>query len=105
MSTTFLIPLSNAPQTFPIDLGGTEYIITTKFNHSGSGGWMFDLQLSSTGAYLISSVPMVVGVDLLDAVQYLGIPGGLIVFTDADPAAVPTFDNLGTESNLYFVVA
>jgi hypothetical protein len=49
-------------------------------------------------------MPLVTGIDLLRQYRYLGIPGSMIVYTDGDPDAPPTLENLGNESNLYYVV-
>jgi hypothetical protein len=56
-----------------------------------------------TNLPIVACVPFITGADLLDGLEYLGIPGQLIVYTDGDDTAVPTLNNLGTESNLYFL--
>jgi hypothetical protein len=40
-------------------------------------------------------VPLVTGVDLLAQYAYLGFIGSLVVQTDHDPDATPTYENLG----------
>jgi hypothetical protein len=52
---------------------------------------------------LVSGIPLVTGVDLLAPYAYLGFGGELLVATDGNTAAVPTYANLGTGSHLYFV--
>ena len=47
--------------------------------------------------------PLVPGVDLLAQYRYLGFTGSLVVQTDNDPNADPTYDSLGQTSQLYFV--
>jgi hypothetical protein len=99
--TTFLIPLVNTPQTFQISLGGVNYSMTSKWNDADEGGWIIDLA-DVDGNPIVAGVPMITGADLLANLGYLGIEGELVVFTDGDETAVPTLENLGVESNLYF---
>jgi hypothetical protein len=98
----FKIPLTNTPQRFEISLAGINYIMTVKFNSAFGGGWVMDLQNGVTTDYLVADIPFVTGVNLLSGLNYLGIDGQLFIYTDGDENAVPTFDNLGVESNLYF---
>lgn len=100
--TTFLIPLVNAPQSFEISLAGIAYLLTCKWNDSDEGGWVLDLADVDTGLPIVANIPLITGADCLSGLEYLGIDGQLIVFTDGDELAVPTLDNLGVESNLYF---
>lgn len=97
----YQIPLSNAPQQFEITLGGVDYQLTCKWNDSPEAGWTLDIA-DSTGAPIVANVPLITGEDCLAGLEYLGIPGSLWVMTDGDPFAVPTLDNLGKSSNLYF---
>lgn len=46
---------------------------------------------------------MVTGADLLAQYGYLGFGGSLYVQTVQNPDATPTFTNLGTDCNLYWV--
>lgn len=98
----FLIPLSNVPQDFTITLNEKEFRVVTKYNDSLEGGWVLDMYDAETDEAIIMNVPMVTGCDLLEQYGYLNLGGKLIVFTDGDEKAVPTLENLGTESNLYF---
>ncbi|CAB4149493.1 hypothetical protein UFOVP558_3 [uncultured Caudovirales phage] len=98
----FQIPLQNVPQSFQIALAGIEYILTCKWNDSADAGWVIDLADALTSTPIVANIPLVTGVDLLAGLEYLGIPGKLFVFTDGDDFAVPTLDNLGVESNVYF---
>lgn len=99
----FLIPLISTPQTFQIGLAGVNYLMTVKWNDQPDAGWEFDLILSDTNVPLLAGAPFVTGTDLLANLEYLGVGGQLFVTTVGDPGAVPTFTNLGTEANLYFV--
>lgn len=100
--TTFLIPLINVPQKFSIALGGKEYIMTSKWNDSPDAGWVADFDDAITGESVVANVPLITGADCLEGLEYLGFNGSLIVFTDGNPLLVPTLENLGVESNLYF---
>lgn len=98
----FLIPLTTTPQTFEIDLADKSYQLTCKFNPEDQGGWVLDWADAITGESIYANMPLVTGVNLLSGLAYLGFGGALYVYTDSDPLAVPTADNLGVESNLYF---
>lgn len=101
--TTFLIPLVNTPQAFEIALAGVNYKLTCKWNDAEQGGWVLDIADADTAVPIVANIPLITGADCLDGLAYLGINGQLIVFTDGDDTAVPTFENLGVESNLYFL--
>lgn len=102
----YLVPLTAVPQSFQIALAGVNYLITVKWNNtSDGGGWQFDLTNADTNTPLIAGAPFITGADLLDGLNYLGINGHLFVYTNGMPDAVPTFTNLGTDSNLYFVTS
>lgn len=103
MSTTFLIPLQNVPQTFNISLAGKSYIMTSRWNNSPEGGWIADFKDADTNLPIASNIPFITGADLLAGLEYLGFKGSFFVLTNGDQFAVPTLDNLGTESNFYFV--
>lgn len=103
--SNFQLPLTNIPQTFQISLGGKEYILTSKWNPSAEAGWVMDFANALTGEAIVSNIPMITGADLLDGLGYLGFSGSLIVFTDGNELAVPTLQNLGIESNVYFQTA
>lgn len=94
---SFEIPLTNTPQTFNITLNNVEYAMTNKWNELS--GWVIDID-----GYL-HGIPLVAGCDLLEPFQYLNFGGSLFVYTDGDATAIPTIDNLGIDSKLYFVTA
>jgi hypothetical protein len=102
MATTFEIPLTPTPQTFSILLAGVSYQLTMRFIDAPEGGWLIDIA-DAAGNNLLCGAPLVTGHDLLEQYQYLGIGGQLFVQTDADLDAVPTFENLGVQSHLFFV--
>lgn len=100
--TAYEIPLEPTPHTFAVTLAGVEYRLTVKWNERASC-WVLDIA-TSLGAALVTGVPLVTGVDLLEQHRHLGIGGSLYAQTDDDPNAVPTFDNLGSNGHLFFVV-
>ena len=103
MTQTFEIPLTPEPQTFAITLASTQYWMTLQYRDAPGGGWVLDIA-DSANKPILSGIPLVTGADLLEQYGYLNFGGELWVQTDLDPAAVPTFENLGTGSHLYFVV-
>lgn len=101
MTTAVEIPLLATPQTFAIALGGVTYQLTVRWNDI-AGYWVLDIA-DSLGNRVLSGVPLVTGADLLAQYDYLNFPGQLIVQTDNDTDALPTFTDLGTTAHLYFV--
>lgn len=101
--TTFIIPLLNIPQKFDIALAGVNYIMTCRWNDAPEAGWVIDLADADTDEPIVANVPLITGADCLAGLEYLGIDGQLVVFTDGDELAPPTLLNLGVESNLYFL--
>lgn len=97
----FEIPLSPQPQKFQIPLNGVTYGMILRYIDTDMGGWVLDI-LESDDTPIIQGIPLVTGEDLLAQYAYLGIVGGLIVQTDHDVNAVPTYANLGVSSHLYF---
>lgn len=96
------IPLSPSPQVFSISLGGTEYRLTVKYQKADMGGWFVDIA-DSTGDPIVNGIPLVTGCDLLAQYGHLGFAGELRVQTSNNPDAVPTWDNMGSQSHLYWV--
>lgn len=105
MATTlnnFLIPLQNISQQFGINLAGVNYILTCKWNNSDDAGWVLDIYDDNANP-LAMNLPLITGGNILSGLDYLGFGGAMVIFTKGDyPDAVPTVDNLGTDSNLYF---
>lgn len=102
--TNFLIPLNNVPESFGITLAGIDYQMTSKWNDAEDAGWVLDIA-DANGNPIACNIPLITGADLLDGLDYLGLGGSLYVMTNgASPFDVPTLDNLGTDSNLYFQV-
>lgn len=103
MEQLFVIPLTNVPQRFTIELSGVAYIIVCKWNGE-MPAWTLDIFDEVTRQPLIANLPLVAGVNLLTQFEHIGIPGKLFVYTDGDEFAPPTLDNLGQEANLYYLV-
>lgn len=99
--TKYEIPLTNTPQTFQVQIGQQTYRLTLNWNKFAPA-WMLDIA-DKNGNLILGSVPLVTGVDLLAQYAYLGFGGELWVQTDGDANAIPTFDNLGSQSHLYFI--
>jgi len=100
--SAFLVPVVNIPQIFNVDLAGITYTLTCKWNPAPDGGWVLDFADASQNP-IVCNVPLITGCDCLAGLEYLGINGQLIVYTNGMPDAVPTLDNLGIDSNLYFI--
>ena len=96
------IPLSPNPQTFGITLANVAYQVTVIWRDAAFGGWVVDIA-DDQGNPIIQGIPLITGADLLEQYAYLGLGGSLIVQTDHDVDAVPTYANLGQTSHLYFV--
>jgi hypothetical protein len=94
------IPLSPDNQLFRIQLAETTY--TLRVIWRDAAGWILDV-MDSSGAALLSGVPLVTGVNLLEQYPQLGIDGALVVATDKGAPDEPTKTNLGTYSHLIFV--
>jgi hypothetical protein len=102
---TFLVPVQNTPQKFEISLAGKDYTMTCRWNDADEGGWVLDFADATTGLPIAANIPLITGADCLSGLDYLGFGGKLVVYTDGNQFAVPTLENLGVESNLYFVTA
>lgn len=97
----FLIPLTSIPQEFSISLDAREITIYQRWNEFS--GWVIDMRDTATNTSIIAGLPLVTGADLLEPFPELGFIGSLLIYTDGDSMAIPTIDNLGADSNLYYV--
>ena len=100
--TAYEIPLSAEPQIFNIQLAGVIYYLTLRWNIEAEA-WNLDIA-DQDRQPLLNGLLVVTGLDLLGQYAYMGFGGMLIAQTDANPDAVPTFVNLGSEGRVYFVV-
>ena len=104
-SALYRVPLqAGTPQTFSIQLGGITYQMMLLYRNdtSGLGGWTVDIA-DDSGNAIVQGIPLVTGADLLAQYKHLGFTGALFVKTTADPDAVPTFENLGADGQLYWI--
>lgn len=104
MATISEIPLSGENQTFPITLNGTAYRLTFTYRDADEAGWIMAIA-DTDGTTILSGVPLVTGCDLLAPYAHLGLGGAMLVVSDGEPDAVPTFDGLGSTSHLYWITA
>jgi len=98
------VPLSPQPQRFGITLGGQSLNLTVQYRNTEAGGWVLDIA-DAQNVPMLRGLPLVTGADLLGQFGYMNFGGELIVQTDHDVDAVPTWGNLGVTSHLYFVTA
>lgn len=101
MTTIYEVPLSPQPQKITISLNSAQYVLSFVWNNY-SNIWIMDI-LDANRNPIAQGIPLVTGSDLLGQFNYLQIGGGLNVQTDHNTNAVPTFDNLGIESHLYWL--
>lgn len=99
--TPHLIPLASVPQTLSITLAGVVYNLNVYWCRPAQT-WILDIA-DNSGNPLVGGIPLVTGADLLAQYAYKNFGGKLIVQTDNNALMPPTFDNLGTSGNLYFV--
>jgi hypothetical protein len=114
MPAYYEIPLSGAPQRFsvtvPFESGNnalTSYVMTFQYRAAdpataGGCGWTLDIA-DQAGTPILCGMPLVTGADLLGQYAYLNLGGHLAVRSEGIPDAVPTFENLGSGSHLYWV--
>lgn len=103
---TFIIPTTGGNETFDITLNGVEYTLQLIWRDDpcGMGGWVLDIG-DNQGDPLLQGIPLVTGVDLLAQYGYMNFGGQLYVQTLSGPSPLdpPTFTNLGTDCQLYWV--
>jgi len=102
MPTFYEIPLSPDPQRFTVTLSGVDYRMTVQYRDAGGAGWVLDIADANNQA-LVSGLPLVTGVDLLGQYRHLDFGGRLWVQGSANPDDVPTFEDLGIGSHVFWV--
>ena len=100
MPTLVEVPLSPQAQVFSIPLAGVTYRLTLQWRIGC--GWVMDVA-DQSGNAIVNGIPLVTGVDLLAPYPDKGFGGMLLVQTDGNVDAAPTYANLGVRSHLYFV--
>lgn len=99
--SAFEIPLSGQSQNFATTLAGVQYQLSFQWRNAAQT-WFLDIA-DAEGNALVSGIALVTGADLLGQYKHLGIGGALFVVSDDAPANMPTYENLGSGSHLYFV--
>lgn len=102
MANYFEIPLSPEPQRFTVTLGGVDYRLSVQYRNAGGAGWVLDIADASNQP-LVSGLPLVTGVDLLGQYRHLQFGGRLWVQGAENPDDVPTYDDLGIGSHVFWV--
>lgn len=100
--SAFEIPLVSLPQRLSVSMGGKTYSMKVVWNDK-INCWVMDLS-DANGGDILTGVPFVTGADLFEQFEYLGFGGQLVIQTDHNADAVPTFFNLGSTGHAYFVV-
>lgn len=98
---TYKIQFSNHPEEFGITLLDQEFVIRSCWNDQ-SHNWEIDI-FDQSMQPVVTSIPLICGVNLLKQHQHI-LPTILFCYTDGNENSIPTFDNLGTEANVYFAV-
>lgn len=106
MTTANQIPFQQQSQQMQITLGSIAYNLRMQWNVPNQT-WMLDI-LNQDGNQIISGMAVVTGEDLLAAFEYLEIGGALDAGqlqaqTTSDTFEPPTYENLGTDGNVYWV--
>lgn len=99
----YKVPLTGQQEKFKLRFKGVQYSCTIYWNYLMEN-WVISFYLATDNTPLVLAMPLVTGVDLLKQYKYLEIGGRLLVYTNGSLSATPTYTDLGSESNLYFVV-
>jgi len=92
----------STPQVFSTTLSGVSYTFRMLWRDNDEAGWVLDI-FDIQGEPLVCGIAVITGFDLLMPYKYLGFTGCLVVLTDGDQYAPPTFESLGDSSHLYYV--
>ena len=98
----FEIPLTPNAQSFLITLVGVQYRMTLVWRDIDDGGWFLDIADEQSNN-IVQGIPLITGANLLEQYPDKNFGFGLYVGTDGDDAAIPTYNNIGTQSHLYVV--
>jgi hypothetical protein len=102
MTSFFAVPLQPQPQIFTIQLSGVTYTLTLRYRSIDQGGWVLDIGDTNNNP-IAQGIPLITGSNLLAQYAYLGFVGALWVQTLSNPDVVPTFKNLGSDGQLFYV--
>ncbi|MCC8364911.1 hypothetical protein J8V57_01225 [Xenorhabdus sp. PB61.4] len=98
---TVEIPLQAENQQFDIQLGGINYRM--RLQHRDCAGWILDI-MHPNSEPIVSGLPLVFGVDILEQHRYLGFNGSL-VFYCYNTQNETDKEELGKNNRLYFVIS
>ncbi|PHM39265.1 hypothetical protein Xmau_02869 [Xenorhabdus mauleonii] len=93
------IPLQAENQQFDIQLGGINYRMQLQW--CDWAGWVLDI-MHSNSRPIVTGIPLVFGVDILEQHSYLGFKGSLVFYCN-DPKSEANKEELGKNNRLYFV--
>lgn len=96
------IPTRPEAQTLSVDIGAVTYRFRLVYAVAKSGRWVLDIR-DADDVPIICGIPLVTGINLLGQHAYLGLGFGLYVGNTDGTDDAPTFEGLGTVSNLYLV--
>ncbi len=103
MTTAYQFPFVPSQQTLQITLANVLYTLNVYWNSNPLvNAWVVDIA-DAQGNAIVSAIPLVTGTDLLAQYGYLNFGGQLIAQTSSDTDAPPTYVNLGSDGNLFFV--
>ncbi|MDE9553375.1 hypothetical protein KKJ06_19745 [Xenorhabdus bovienii] len=92
------IPLRAENQQFDIQLGGINYRMQLQWRDCA--GWILDI-MQGNSEPVVTGIPLVFGVDILEQHRYLGFNGSLVFYGD-DPKNETNKVELGKNNRLYF---
>ncbi|CDL79913.1 phage baseplate plug family protein [Xenorhabdus cabanillasii] len=92
------IPLQPVNQQFDIQLGGVNYRMRLQWRDCA--GWVLDI-MHPNSEPIVTGLPLVFGVDILEQHSYLGFNGSLI-FMNHNPQKETKGGELGCDERLYF---
>ncbi|KAA1175362.1 phage baseplate plug family protein [Photorhabdus heterorhabditis] len=93
------IPLSPINQQFDVQLDGVNYKMSLIWRDIA--GWILDI-MTPDSEPIVTGLPLVFGINLLEQYRHLGFNGSLIFYGDINQEK-PFRNNLGKEDKLYFV--
>ncbi|MDC9622778.1 hypothetical protein PSI22_14310 [Xenorhabdus sp. XENO-7] len=93
------VPLQAGNQQFDIQLGGINYRMQLQWRDCA--GWILDI-MQTNSEPIVTGIPLVFGVDILEQHSYLGFNGSLVFYCD-DLKNETNREELGSSQRLYFV--
>lgn len=97
----YKIPLNSVQQLLDIDLSGVTYRLRFTYN-KWARAWFLDIW-DKDSQPLVLGTPLITGANILDQYLYKGFKGVLTLYTAGNPDLVPSLDQLGSLSKLYWI--